>query len=150
MKSKKYLLESEASLTVFEFNSEGLNGIVPKMVEYTETNIPGVFNLGFGDKNLETGEIDDKAVTNNGDSQKVLTTVASSIYAFTSKYPDVWIFATGSTQARTRLYRIGITTNLLEIQDDFEIYGLNEDRWQIFQKGVVYDAFLIKRKSIKL
>src|SRR5690554_1018587 len=70
-------------------------------------------------KNKKTGgnrEIDDKTVSNNGDSEKVLATVVATVYAFSDKYPDSWIFATGSTKARTRLYRMGITRYIDEIK----------------------------------
>jgi hypothetical protein len=58
------------------------------------------------------------------------------------------IFATGSTKARTRLYRMGISNNLEEIQIDFEIFGLvGEKGWQPFQKHIEFEAFLVKRKK---
>ena len=68
------------------------------------------------------------------------------MYAFTEKYPDSWIYATGSNIIRTRLYRMGITNNLLEIQKDFDVYGLKENQWEAFEKEITYDAFLVKRK----
>lgn len=108
------------------------------------------YNLGFGDKDETTGQIDDEIVTNNGDSEKVLATVASTLYIFMEKFPDAMVFATGSTKARTRLYRIGISNNLIEIQEDFEIYGLAENKWQNFQKQTAYEAFLIVQKKIDL
>ncbi|WP_181306653.1 hypothetical protein [Rufibacter sp. XAAS-G3-1] len=43
------------------------------------------------------------------------------------RYPDSWIYATGSNIIRTRLYRMGITNNFLEIQRDFDVYGLKEN-----------------------
>lgn len=52
------------------------------MVEYTETATEGVFNLAFGDYDENTKSINDLSVTNNGDSLKVLATVASTVYAF--------------------------------------------------------------------
>jgi hypothetical protein len=61
-------------------------------------------------------------VTNNGDSLKVLATVASTVYAVTERYPKAWILATGSTAVRTRLYRMGITNNLMEIEKDFMVF----------------------------
>jgi hypothetical protein len=109
--------------------------------------LKGFYNLDFGDKDLQTGEIDDLVISDNGDSQKVLATVAATVYAFTDKYPDAWIYATGSTKSRTRLYRIGLTNNLLEITEDFELYGLKEGEWQAFAKGIEYDAFLVRRRS---
>jgi hypothetical protein len=115
MNKPKYLYKTEDRLMVFEFISEGPKGLIKKMVSYTFTGTENVYNLGFGDYNQETKQIDDKSVTNNEDSHKVLATVASTIYAFTEKYPSAWIFATGSTTVRTRLYRMGITTNIEEI-----------------------------------
>ena len=124
MLQERYELKADTTLTVFEFISAGPNGKIAKLVQYAETNLNGFYNLGFGDKDPHTGEIDDRVSSNNGDSQKVLVTVAATVYAFSEKYPGVWIYATGSTKARTRLYRIGITNNLTEIVRDFELYGL--------------------------
>ena len=142
----RYELKADKTLTVFEFTSIGTKGEIPKLVQFSQTNLKDVYNLGFGDKNKKTGEIDDKVISNNGDSQKVLATVVATVYAFTDKYPNVWVYATGITKARTRLYRIGITNNLDEILEDFELYGLQTGEWQEFAKGVEYEAFLVKRK----
>ena len=79
---------------------------------------------------------------------KVLATVASTVYAFIQKYPKSWIFATGSTNVRTRLYRMGITNNLVEIKVDFEVYGYTKDgTWEEFIVGEDYEAFLITKKE---
>lgn len=146
MKLPRYELKAEKSLMVFEFVSEGPKGEIPKLIKYSETNLKDLYNLAFGDKNLETGEIDDKTVSNNGDSEKVLATVVSTVYAFCDKYPECWIFATGSTKSRTRLYRMGINKYLDEIGKDFEVYGLKENEWANFIREIEYDAFLVKRK----
>jgi len=44
------------------------------------------------------------------------------------------------------LYRMGITTNLEEILEDFEVFGLSDETWSEFEKGKEYEAFLVKRK----
>lgn len=150
MNQPKYLYKSELSFTHFEFISEGGKGRVRKMVEYTETDMEGIYNLGFGDYDEKTQKIDDINVTNNGDSKKVLATVASTIYSFTKKYPNAIIFATGSTKARTRLYRMGISNNLEEITKDFEVLGfrIDNEEWENFVIGEEYTAFLITKKSL--
>jgi hypothetical protein len=147
MKQDKYQLKSSKSLTVFEFISEGPKGRIKKIVQLSETNLKDFYNLGFGDKNEDSEEIDDTIITNNGDSQKVLETVAATVYAFTEKNPNAWIYATGSNKGRTRLYRIGIANYIKEIKKDFEVYGLKEDKWVEFKNGVEYAAFLVKRKN---
>ena len=60
--------------------------------------------------------MDDLAVSNNGDSEKVLATVVAAVYAFYDKHPDAWIFASGSTSTRIRLYRMGMTKYFDEIK----------------------------------
>jgi len=119
------------------------------LVQYTDTGSENVYNLAFGDYDEKTISINDLSITNNGDSLKVLATVASTVYAFTDKYPNAWIFATGSTLVRTRLYRMGITNNLEEIKEDFKVYGLTIEGndWDEFIAGEDYDAFLITKKE---
>lgn len=150
MKIDKYPVIIGETSMVFEFVSEGIRGSIPKLVIYSETHLHNFYNLGFGDKDEETGEIDDEVITNNGDSEKVLATVASTLYIFMEKYPDAMVFAMGSTKARTRLYRIGITNNLVEIQKDFDVYGLLESGWQPFEKQTEYRAFLVTKKKVIL
>ncbi len=144
---EKYELKSGEQLEVFEFVSIGPKGKIPKIVQYTLTNYKDLYNLGFGDMNIETGEIDDNVISNNGDSEKVLATVVASLYAFTDKHCEAMVYATGSSKSRTRLYRMGITKYIDEIKKDFEIYGELESGWEEFQKEVEYDAFLIKLKN---
>ena len=150
MKHSKYNYRSESTLHFYEFISEGPKGLIKKMVIYTETTTENVYNLGFGDYDENTNGINDLSVTNNGDSLKVLATVASTVYAFTEKYPNAWILATGSTSVRTRLYRMGITNNLAEIETDFIILGYTKkEEWEKFLVGEDYEAFLLTKKENK-
>lgn len=146
MNLEKYPLESDHDHLIFEFESIGPQGKVRKVIQYSESDIPNFFHLGFGDLNLATGEVDDLVVTNNGDTLKILATVASTVYVFTKNYPEAWVYAIGSNDARTRLYRIGISKYIKAIQNDFEIYGLKGTTWVPFRKEEDYLAFLITRK----
>jgi hypothetical protein len=85
------------------------------------------------------------AITDNGDADKVLATVVSAIYAFTYKYPDSWIYATGSTAAKTRFYRMGINKYFEIAIEDFEIMGEIENEWEYFEVGKNYQAFAVKK-----
>ncbi len=147
MIEERYIIEFGADFRVFEFDSEGPKGKIRKIIQYTEINLKNYFNLGFGDKNHKTNTIDDLVVTNNGDSQKILATVASTLFKFTDHHPGANVIAIGSSLARTRLYRIGITNNLEAIENDFKVYGLNDNTWLKFAKGIEYDAFLVNRKK---
>lgn len=144
-----YPIEASPLLLSFEFNSEGTKGIIRKKIEFKcLRSVPGVYNLCFGDLDV-MNKIDDFVITGNGDSRKVLATVASSVYRFLEKYNEAMIYATGSTTARTRLYRIGISNNLSDILLQFDVYGFSGSGWELFRKNQNYTAFLIKRKDFK-
>ena len=150
MNNPKYQYKSEKSFLLFEFLSVGSKGNIKKIVEYSATGVENIYNLGFGDYDEFTGSLNDLSITNNGDSLKVLATVASTVYAFTNNYPNAWILATGSTFVRTRLYRMGITNNLAEISEDFVIFGYDlNGNWVEFVIGEDYEAFLISKKENK-
>jgi hypothetical protein len=148
MKYPRYEYSTEDQLFFFEFESVGIKGRIKKVVQYSEMSVKGFYNLGFGDFNEDTNEIDDEIVTNNGDGLKVLSTVVSTLYAFTGKYPEANIFATGSSEARIRLYRMDITNNLEELKQDFLVFGMRKD--EIFEEFIVgedYIGFLVTRKD---
>lgn len=147
MKLPKYQLKSTDKLTSFEFVSEGPNGVFQKQIQFTLINQENIYNLAFGDIDLINGEINDLSISNNGDSDKILATVASAVYAFCDKNPQSWIFATGSTSSRTRLYQIGIARFYNDLTEDFDIYGQVEEGWEIFQFNKNYSSFLAKKKN---
>ena len=150
MNYEKYesLLISADSLE-FKFISGGPNGEIPKVVQFMETSDPSIYNLAFGDL-LQDGRVDDHVKNNNKDRNKILATVAATVYEFTARYPDKHVFFTGSTPERTRLYRMALTINLEELNEAFEIYGINVTGGtylaEPFLKGKEYRGFLIKRK----
>ncbi len=146
MKVDKYFLRAESNFTIFEFISEGTRGNIRKLIQFQETNEKNLYNIAFGDKDEDTGEINDLAVSNNGDIEKVLATVVSALYAFCDRYPDAFIYATGSTNSRTRLYRMGITKFLEELKIDFYIYGQIGDDFYDFETNENYIGFLVQRK----
>ncbi len=149
MKLDRYELKAGKNLTVFEFISDGPRGQISKLIQFTPTNYKDLYNLAFGDKHTETGQIDDSVISNNGDSERVLATVVATVYAFTDKYPEAWIYATGSTKARTRLYRMGISKYLEDAKKDFVIFGQVHNEWEAFVVGLDCEAFVVKRKNRK-
>ena len=149
MNLKKYKYSASDTFLDFEFESEGPKGKVRKIVRYSPQNAGGVtyFNLGFGDLNPKTGKIDDLAITNNRDREKILATIAATVLEFTEHFPDVMVYAKGSTAARTRLYQIGISANWKEIEALLHVFGYEQTKgWQPFQRNINFQAFLVKRK----
>lgn len=145
----KYEVYTEIDVTddfnIFEFVSSGKNGAILKRVSFSKTEQDGVYNLALGDVD-ENNEMDDYAVTGNGDRNKILATVASIVEAYTKKFPDRWVIFRGSTAERTRLYRIAVSLHLEELSALYEIWAYVEDQLFPFAKSMKINAFLIKRK----
>jgi len=95
----------------------------------------------------EENDINDYAVTDNGDRNKVLATVVSIVEAYTKRFPDRWIFFRGSTAERTRLYRIAVGLHLDELSRLYEIRAYVDGDVVPFVKDLKINAFLIKRKK---
>ena len=107
----------------FQFESEGPKGKIRKVVQFVQTQNEDIYNLAFGNLNKD-GSIDDETTNDNKDRNKILATVAATVYEFTAKYPDKTIFFCGTTSERTRLYRMALTVNLNELKKDFRVYGV--------------------------
>ena len=146
MSLDQYNLKADEAFMSFEFISKGPKGEIIKLIQYTELDKGNIYNLGFGDKDELTGDINDTVITDNKDREKVLATVVASVYIFTDNYPHSWIFLEGSTQSRTRLYRMAISIYFDELNQHFNIFGFVENKWMGFKKNYDYTAFLIKRK----
>lgn len=144
---EKYEIEASPSLLRFEFYSIGPKGKIKKQIEFKEfPESPTVYNIGFGDVDTE-GNINDLTITGNSDSQKVLATVALAVWRFLEKYPACYVYATGSTKGRSRLYKMGIANNLDELSENFIVFGLFNNTWEMFEKEKNYEEFLVKRKT---
>lgn len=148
MKEEKYSFNKLPEEYYYEFFSEGPKGTIKKVVRFRliQELSTRMYNLGFGDWNEEKGDVDDMVATNNQDRQIVLATIADTVLDFTSSHPDAFVFAQGSTTARTRLYQMGISAFWDEIGALFLVLAYWDDEWQPFEKGKNYEAFLIKRK----
>ena len=135
----------------FQFESEGPKGRIKKVVQFVQTSNNDIYNLAFGNLNKD-GSIDDETTNDNKDRNKILATVAATVYEFTAEYPDKIIFFCGTTAERTRLYRIALSVNLEELKKDFHIYGVLKGIGSFervsFRNGVDYFGFMVTRKKV--
>jgi hypothetical protein len=146
-----YSYTANKNFTDFEFVSKGPRGSVKKVVQY-EMGITEegslFFNLSFGDWNEVTQSIDDLAITNNEDTIKILSTIASTAIVFINKYGNCPINIKGSTPSRTRLYQMQICKYHDQVTKLFDIYGLSDTGWELFRKNKNYIRFVaVKRKT---
>jgi len=144
----RYDFNASESLLDYEFYSTGPRGVIKKIVRFSPRHIDGktYFNLGFGDLNEKTNQIDDLSRPDNYDRDKILTTIAATVMIFTDHFPDVMVYAQGSTPSRTRLYQMALNSNLKEIEPLLHIYGFANQMWMEFKSKVNYLAFLALRK----
>ena len=149
MNLEKYDIETEVNSTYFEFISKGTQGSIVKVIKYSKIfEEQEIYNLCFGDKNMTTGELDDNVISNNGDTYRVLATVASTLHEFFNEFPNAIVYSKGSSPSRTRLYQINISKYLNDIEKEFEIYGELEDKIERFKKNSNYIGFYVVRHQI--
>ena len=148
MNLSKYNFTVDKTGCSYEFVSIGPKGTIKKIVHYTYHPQLGanVYNLGFGDWDAINKKVNDTVVSNNGDTLKTLATVAETAMHFTQTHPDAWIFFEGSTSSRTRLYQKSLSIFFQEVERLFYMFGLTEDGWEVFSKGINYKAFLVLRR----
>jgi hypothetical protein len=151
MKHERYegIISSPDKLE-FKFFSEGPKGKIAKVIQFSKLVNSDIYHLAFGNLNKD-GSIDDETTNDNKDRNKILATVVSVIYEFTSLHPDIFIIFSGSTPERTRLYRMVLSIYIEDLSLDFEIYGLlmGIDLLEkvAFNKNGNYQGFIIKRKK---
>lgn len=143
------------------FVSTGIKDII-KAVQYNHVgNLDGrrIFNLAFGDYDLETDTLDDETNSRNGDVFKVFNTVLNTIPSFFEIFSNEIIVVSGSDSKpefiekcrenckknckeecrnagrRIGIYRSYVDKNYEVLSDDFVFYGGNpapEDQHSTF------------------
>lgn len=134
-------------LSFIEFISVGKNIPVKKRIEFDQTKESNIVNLAFGDVQKD-GRIDDYAISDNGDRNKILATIAHGVNLYVNRYPEKWVYFRGSTPQRMRLYRMAITINLEELLLRFHIFAEQEHIFVPFQKNIFVAGILVKKKVL--
>lgn len=147
MHLEKYDIRADEFLMEFQFVSIGTKGEIIKIVRYSKTNFKNIYNLALVDKDPVTNQFSDAIISDNGDTQKVLVTVAMTTVKFFEERPNSQVFFKGLTASRTRLWQMNIAKYLNEIIQVIDIKGLGTRGWETFQKGVNYEAFIVNKKA---
>ena len=145
MNLDRYTLHGDEKSTVFRFESTGPRGKIQKVIQF-ELIEEGYYNLAFGDFDPLTSRINDRSVSNNQDTEKVLATVTAALFRFFDDYPEAVVYAEGSSNARTRLYQMGISRFYEEACSKLFLFGQVNGSFTPFVPGESYCAFLVKRK----
>lgn len=144
-----YPYEANAELTSFYFTSFVNGRKIDKVVNYTRLISIGedIYNLALGDYDEYTCKLEVFSVSNNGDRDKILNTVALTVLDFFEAHPDSVVIARGSTTYRTRLYQMGINKNLDIIKTRLDVFGFINKEWEIFQPNINYEAFYVTKRN---
>ncbi|MCS3800870.1 hypothetical protein [Niastella sp. OAS944] len=175
---------SDEVSTNFLFFSKGGNEEeeVPKIIQFTYIrdykNTP-VYNLGFGDFDMNTGFINDEAMSDNGDVYRVFNTVLSTVPFFFEKYPNAALLVRGSDgrteyefnckqnckrkcidlchnfNRRMRLYCNYVSRKHGLLRVDYQFLGgyANDIGWfdfTEFDPGSLYECIIVSGKSLNL
>jgi hypothetical protein len=146
MELPRYQIEYSVDSLYYEFVSKGTQGSIVKAIQYDQIlDKPLTFNLSFGDK-LSDGGIEDNVVSNNGDTDMVLATVAATIPDFFTEYPTALLYFIGLGSVRTRLYQMTINKFMSLIPSEYLIYGELEGKLERFKPKTNYKSFVIKKQ----
>lgn len=145
-----YALEREGNKLQFSFvsaDSEGENRVI-KIIAYDIVKKHKVtyYNLGFGDLNTETMEVDDEAESNNGDMRKVLSTVVSTLPLFFELHPSKKVHLDDSTLLRKQYYHKLVRDYYRRITEHYVVEGCLDDIVEPFDVKKEYDFILISLK----
>lgn len=163
------------STVQYLFESSGQKKII-KGVQYSKFETKSgetVYNLGFGDYNLETKNISDRETSNNGDARKVFNTVLNTIPKFLNKFSEFPIFIQGSDSRdlfeeeckitcskncidncknkhkRIRTYIHFLDKNIEVFSIDYIFYGFDEEKkiFVQYETKNKYTALLVYKKK---
>jgi hypothetical protein len=155
MNYNKYEISKDESSTIYDFISIGDKGKFRKVISFSPSQNPSVYDLSFGDLKYDVltrmCAVDDEVTNNNGDIKIVLATVAKAVYNFTDLNPDITLFFRSSDTRKIRVYKRVIMLNLDKLSKNFNIYGAriidNQIRDEPFDYKKNFDGFLIQRKK---
>ncbi len=162
----------------FFFISKGEQDII-KAIQFSfvqELNGRNIYNLGFGDYDLENDIIVDDINTNNGDAYKVFNTVLTTIPIFFENFGDEILMVQGSDgrpafaekckleckkkcvdecknyNRRINIYRGYVDKNYNDLSADYQFLGgiKNEEQQTIletYERCKKYDSVFLFRKN---
>ena len=162
----------------FFFISSGEQDVI-KAIQYAYVEIyegREVFNLGFGDYDINNDTVDDAATTNNTDSRKVFNTVLTTIPLFFEYYPGKMLMVQGSDSRpgfkekcnetckrkcgqncrkfnqRIRIYRTYVELNYDVLNADYQFFGGYQDEngnsiKEEYVKGKDYTSVLLFKRN---
>lgn len=171
--------DSEVQAYLFLSKGQSTDKDIPKIIQYEyvrDLDYRSIYNLGFGDFEVETGKIHDGTMTDNGDVYKIFNTVLSSVPLFYKRYPRDIILVQGSDgrqdfeaecrpncvknctivchkfNRRMKLYCNYLSRKIDIFESEYQFLGgiKNIANWfdfEVFIPGKLYDSIMIFQKN---
>ena len=123
-----YPVQYQGGLThQYWFVSVGRRNVI-KSVKLTLLDLElKIYNLSLMDLDIDSGWLSDEVITNNGDTVKVLKTVAYCIMNSLEIQSDASIYFIGNSPSRNRLYKMYINNYRYLWEANFEITFIEKD-----------------------
>jgi hypothetical protein len=125
------------------FKSEGVKGIIPKVVLFTPLG-RNKWNFAFGD--WRNNDVDDKIMTNNQDVVKVIGTVAKIAIEFFTYHPNAVLVIKPVDEKRKKLYNIVFQRHFETVKSHFKIVGFIGKKRRVYSPNKMYDYFELSIK----
>ncbi len=144
MKKEGYTL-IQPNPNLFTFVSVGKKGEILKGVFFEDIG-DDVYNLALVDYDPISKQWSDEVVSDNGDILKIMVTVVDIIFHFLNKNHTKIVYFKGNSVIRQKLYNRIIQNYLVELSDEFVVWGNNENEREIVLQGKKYQSFYIYKK----
>jgi hypothetical protein len=148
MQTEGYEFVPNEDNEVYIFFSNGPRGVVTKMIVFEEVGLNN-FNVAFGDYDFNQNKFDDKIITDNKDTIKVLATVIKIMLEFFEKNPDAEVLVEGNSTVRKKLYHKIVCDNWNQICLNFTIFGIINGHQEPFLSEKYYQKLKIVKKNEK-
>ncbi|TAK42755.1 MAG: hypothetical protein EPO28_06830 [Saprospiraceae bacterium] len=144
MKRPAYETRPNAEKTLFEFESNGEKGTIPKIVLFDREG-EQLWNLAFGDK-IAGFEFDDKVITNNKDLWTVIQTIANIVHEFLEAHPGHMIQIRPVDAKRKMLYNAIFRRKWAEIKTSFTVFAVSMTAFGPYNPQNDYEIFVVSKK----
>lgn len=137
---------------VYTFQSEGSRGIITKVVEFECIRSAHwhLYNCAFGDFDPFNLQINDRAVSGNGDVFRVMETLVEIVRDFLTQQVHSMVYIFGTDLRRLHLYQYLIAKKIKKLAGECIFYGgfdYLEEYYQLHEQSIVsvFDFYLIRR-----
>jgi hypothetical protein len=145
MTGENYELFSYSGRIAFLFNSEGPKGVIAKIVLFEHLG-GKYYNLAFGD--LENYNLNDRVISNNADTRKVISTIFKAINIFFEFHPNAVVQINPVDEKREKLYNFILKNRFDEIDQNYLVKGIAGRKKENYNSKKMYERFEISKKHL--